>query len=78
MAVAQRILLLRYAFGLLLFAMGMHTIRQAARPGPLVIRYAHGHRITISSPKWYHRGLWACVGTVFLMGGLLFVGWALF
>jgi hypothetical protein len=65
--------MLRYALGLMLGAMGLHTIWQALRACPLVIGYGHGHRITIASPKWYHRALWVCVGLVFLLGAVLFV-----
>lgn len=65
--------MLRYAFGLVLLAMGLHTIWQALRASPLGIGYGHAHRITILSPKWYHRGLWLCVGLVFLMGAVLFL-----
>ena len=65
--------MLRYAFGLMLFAMGLHTIWQALKARPMVIGYGHGHRMTIASPKWYHRTLWLCVGLVFLMGAVLFV-----
>jgi hypothetical protein len=65
--------MLRYAFALMLFAMGLHTVWQALRARPLVIGYGHGHLITISSPKWYHRMLWLCVGLAFLTGAVLFV-----
>jgi hypothetical protein len=65
--------MLRYAFGLILLAMGLHTIWQALRASPLVIRYGHSHRITIANPTWHHRGLWFCVGLVFLMGAVLFL-----
>lgn len=65
--------MLRYAFGLILFAMGAHSIWQALRAGPLAIGYGHGHRRTIDQPKWYHRGLWLCVGLIFVMGGVLFL-----
>jgi hypothetical protein len=43
--------MLRYAFGLMLGAIGLHTIWKAAGDRPLVIGYGHGHRITIASPK---------------------------
>lgn len=65
--------MLRYGFGLLLLLMGLHTTWQALRASPLVIGYGHGHRITIDSPKWYHRGIWLGVGFVFLMGAFLFL-----
>ena len=66
-------MMLRAVFGLMLSAMGLHTIWQALKAGSLVIGYGHGHRITIASPKWYHRALWSCVGLVFLMGAVLFM-----
>jgi hypothetical protein len=66
--------MVHYAFGLMLFVMGLHTIWQALNARPLVIGYGHGHRITIARPKWYHRALWLCVGLVFWMGAaVLFV-----
>ena len=65
--------MLRDVFGLIFGAMGLHTIWQALMARPLVIGYGHGHRITIASPKWYHRALWSCVGLVFLMGAVLFM-----
>jgi hypothetical protein len=64
--------MLRYIFGLLLLAMGLHTTWQALRAGPLVLGYGHGHSINIPKPKWYHRGLWLCVGLVFLIGAVVF------
>jgi len=64
---------LRCALGFVFIVMGMDTVRQALRPGPLSIGYAHGHRKTIVNPRWYQRALWLCVGLVFLTGGLLFV-----
>ena len=63
--------MLRYVFGLMLGAMSLHTIWQALKARPLVIGYGHSHRITIASPKWYHRAFWSCVGLVSLMGAVL-------
>lgn len=60
--------MLRHALGLLLLAVSLHTIGQALRASPLVIGYGHGRRITIDSPRWYHRGLWFYLGLVFLAG----------
>jgi uncharacterized membrane protein YfcA len=65
--------MLRYIFGLLLLAMGLHTTWQALRAGPLVLRYGHGNRMNIPKPKWYHRGLWLCIGLVFLIGAVVFL-----
>ena len=64
---------LRYAFGFVLIAMGIHTVHQSLKTGPLTIGYGHGHRLTIAKPSWYTRALWLCVGLVFLTGGFLFV-----
>lgn len=65
--------MLRYAFGRMLCAMGLHTIWQGLRARPLVIGYGYGHRITVTSPKWYHRALSLYVGLVFLIGATLFL-----
>jgi hypothetical protein len=66
-------MVLRYGFGFLLLVMGLHTVWQALRAGPLVIGYGHGHRLTIANPKLYQRALWLCVGLIFFAGGILFV-----
>jgi hypothetical protein len=64
--------MIRYAFVVLLAAMGLHTVWQAIMSRPLVIGFGHGRRINIDHSRWYHRVLWLCVGAVFLIGAAIF------
>ena len=64
---------MRYIFGFLLLAMGLHTIWLALRATPLVIGYGDGNKVNIPDPKWYQRALWLSVGVVFLLGAAIFL-----